>query len=189
MAKAQACYQGPADHHWEPMPNFQVGQQVFVRAENIWTTRPSKKLSEKYLGPYKIIAQSGTHFFTLQLPEHLHAIHPVFHVSKLEPLVLNTILNCTQPPPPPVESNDDLKYEIAKILDPKLDNQCRWKLLYYVYWSSYEGSNEENSWLLATKLDHAQELVADFHTHYPNKPGPLTQLLWKLNTTNPLWAW
>ena len=57
MAKAQVCYQGPADCCQEPAPNFQVGQQVFVRAENIQTIRPSKTLSEKYLGPYEVIAQ------------------------------------------------------------------------------------------------------------------------------------
>ena len=92
-------------------------------------------------------------------------------------MVLNTILNCTQPPLPPVEINDDLEYEIAKILDSKLDNRRRCKLLYYVRWSGYEGTDEENSWLSATELDHTQELVTDFHTHYPNKPGPLAQLL------------
>ena len=94
MAKAQACYQGPADRRREPTPDFQVGQQVYVSAEHIRTTRPSKKLSEKYLGPFDIIARPGTHSFTLRLPEHLCAIHPVFHVSQLEPSVPNTIPNC-----------------------------------------------------------------------------------------------
>jgi hypothetical protein len=39
-----------------PAPDFKVGEQVFVKAENICTTRLSKKLSEKNLGPYDIIA-------------------------------------------------------------------------------------------------------------------------------------
>jgi hypothetical protein len=98
----------------------------------ISTTRPSKKLSEKYLGPFEIIACPGSHLVTLWLPEHLHAIHPVFHVSQLEPSVPNTIPNCTQPPPPPVEIDDDIEYKIAEILDSKIDNRCKCKLLYYV---------------------------------------------------------
>ena len=65
MAKAQARYQGPADCRWEPTPDFQVGQQVYVSAEHICTTRPSKKLSEKYLGPFDIIARPATHSFML----------------------------------------------------------------------------------------------------------------------------
>jgi hypothetical protein len=108
MAAAQKCYQGPADRQREPAPDFHIGQQVYVCTENISTTRLSKKLS------------------------HLHAIHPVFHVSQLKPSVPNTIPNRTQPPPPPVDINDDIEYEIAKILDSKNDNQRKCKLLYFV---------------------------------------------------------
>ena len=155
MAKAQARYQGPVDRWREPAPDFQVGQQVYVSAEHIRTTRPLKKLSEKYLGPFDILAHPGTHSFTLWLPEHLRAIQLVFHVSQLEPSVPNTIPNRTQPPPPPVEINGKIKYEIAEILDSKIDNQCRCKLLYYIKWSGYKGTDEETSWLPATELEHA----------------------------------
>ena len=137
-------------------------------------TRPSKKLSEKYLGPFDIIARPSTHSFTLQLPEHLCLIHPVFHVSQLEQAIPNKIPNHTQPPPPPVEVEGELEYEISEILNSKIDNHRCCKLLYYVCWAGYEGTDEETSWLPATELEHAQELVADFHTRYPGKPGPLT---------------
>jgi hypothetical protein len=46
------------------------------------------------------------------------------------------------------------------------------KLLYEVRWLGYENTDEERSWLLATELAHAQELVQDFHRRYPDKPGP-----------------
>ena len=173
MTKAQARYQGPADRRRLPAPDFSIGQQVFVNAEHIRTTRPAKKLSEKFLGPFDIIARPGTHSWTLRLPDHLRTIHPVFHVSQLEPSVANTIPNRTQSPPPPVEVDDDLEYEIAEILDSKIDNRRHCKLLYFVRWSGYEGTDEENSWLPATELDHAQEIVTDFHDRYPDKPGPL----------------
>ena len=42
MTKAQARYQGPADHRWEPTSDFQVGQQVYVSAEHIHTTDPRR---------------------------------------------------------------------------------------------------------------------------------------------------
>ena len=131
------------------------------------------RISEKYLGPYDIIAQPGTHSFMLQLPEHMHAIHPVFHVSQLEPEILNQIPNRVQPAPPPIEIDDELEYKIAEILDSKIDNCRKCKLLYFVCWTGYEGTDEENSWLPATELDHAQEIVSDFHARYPHKPGPL----------------
>jgi hypothetical protein len=145
---------------------------VFVKAENIQTTRLSKKLSEKNLGPYDIIAQPGTHSGTLWLPDHLCAIHLVFHVSQLEPATPNKIPNRIQPPPPPIEINGDVEYEIAAVLDSKIDNRWRCKLLYFVHWAGYKGTDEENSWLPATKPEHVQELLSDFHTRYPSKPGP-----------------
>ena len=100
-------------------------------------------------------------------------IHPVFHISQLEPEIPNQIPNRIQPTPPLVEIDDELEYEIAKILDSKIDNWRRCKLLYFVHWMGYEGTDEENSWLPATELDHAQELITEFHVHYPHKPGPL----------------
>ncbi|KAF8223937.1 hypothetical protein L208DRAFT_1514453, partial [Tricholoma matsutake] len=47
------------------------------------------------------------------------------------------------------------------------------KILYLVRWEGYQGTDEETSWLPAMELDHSQELLTDFHTHYPQKPGPL----------------
>ena len=173
MTAAQTRYQAPADCRRQPAPDFRIGQNVFVSAEHIRTTRPAKKLSEEYLGPFEIIAKPGTHSFTLRLPKHLRAIHPVFHVSQLEPETPNQIPNRKQPAPPPIIIDDELEYEIAEILDSKIDNRRRCKLLYFVRWTGYEGTDEENSWLPATELEHAQELVSDFHTRYLRKPGPL----------------
>ena len=139
-------------------------------------TRPSKKLSEKNLGPFEIIAQVGPASFTLRLPEHMKAVHPVFHVSQLELSTPNTIPNRIQPPPPPVEVDDDIEYEIAEILDSKLDQRRKCKLLYLVRWAGYEGTDQEMDWLVATELTHASELVADFHSAHPSRPGPLSSL-------------
>ena len=103
----------------------------------------------------------------------MKAVHLVFHVSQLKPAIPNTILNHVQPPPLPVEIEGEPEYEIAEILDSKIDQRCRnCKLLYLVCWLSYEGTDEETSWLLATELGHASDFVSDFHSHYPAKPGP-----------------
>ena len=103
----------------------------------------------------------------------MRAVHPVFHVSQLELATPNIIPNHVQPPPPPVEVDGEPEYEIAEILDSKLDRRCRQcPLLYLVRWAGYEGTDEEMSWLVANKLGHASELVSDYHASYPDKPGP-----------------
>ena len=92
----------------------------------------------------------------------MKSVHPVFHVSQLEPAVPNVIPNRVQTPPPPVEVDGELEYEISKILNSKVDHQRRnCKLLYLVCWSGYEGTDDETSWLLATELGHASELIHD----------------------------
>ena len=91
----------------------------------------------------------------------------------LEPEKPSSIPNRVQPPLPPVVIDGEPEFEISEILDSKIDKRRRpCQLLYLVQWTGYEGTDEETSWILATELPHASELVADFHTAYPNKPGP-----------------
>jgi len=177
MANAQLCYQGPADAKRTPAPDFKVDDQVYVKAKYFRSTRPSKKLSEKNLGPYTIITQVGSLSFTLHLPDSMCAVHPIFHVSQLEPAIPNTILDQIQPPLQLVEVDGEPEFEISEILDSKVDRRRRsCKLLYLVRWSGYEGIDEETSWLLATELGNTTELLEGYHVRYLDKPGPLTSM-------------
>ena len=90
IAKAQQQYQPSANSRQCQPLDFQVGQSVFVRAQYFQTTRPSKKLSEKYLRIYKIIAQLSLQSFTLYLLDTMRAVHSVFYISMLEPAIPNT---------------------------------------------------------------------------------------------------
>jgi hypothetical protein len=74
-------YQGPVDTHQIPTLDFKVGEQVFVKAKYFCSTCLSKKLLEKNLGPFEIIACPGSHSITVQLLDLMQSIHPVFHVS------------------------------------------------------------------------------------------------------------
>ena len=176
IAEAQRRYQGPADAKRMQPPEFIVGQQAFVKAKFFRSTRPSHKLAEKYLGPFEILAKAGSHSYTLRLPDTIRGVHPVFHVSMLEPAVPNEIPNRVQSPPPPVDVQGELEYEISEVLDSKIDRRRSCKLLYLVRWLGYENTDDEYSWLPATELEHAKDLITDFHTAYPAKPGPLANL-------------
>ena len=158
----QTRYQKYADGWRRLQPNFKISNKAYVKAQFFRTTRPSKKLSEKNFGHYEIIAQPGSLSYTLRLPQSMRAIHPVYHVSMLDTAPSSNIPNHTEDPPPPMEIEGEVEYEIAEILDTKLDWRRRCKLLYLVRWTGYEGTNEETSWLTAD----------DFHKSYPEKPGP-----------------
>jgi len=124
IAKAQRQYQPSADLRRQQLLDFQVRQSVFVRSQYFRTTRPSKKLSKKYLGPYEIIAQPSPQFFTLRLPDTMRAAHPVFHVSMLEPATPNTFQQCSKPLPALVIIDEEPEYKISKIVDSKIDRRC-----------------------------------------------------------------
>ena len=51
-----------------PTPVFNPGDKVFLDAEDIHITRPSKKLSHRRLGPYPIVHRVGSKAYCLQLP-------------------------------------------------------------------------------------------------------------------------
>ena len=152
--------------------DFKIGDKVFIRSDNICTTQPSKKLAEKFLGPFEILAQVGSISFTLCLPDSMCGIHPVFHVSMLEPSTPNEFPNQTETLPPPIIIDGEMEFKILEILDSKIDKCCKCKLWYLVKWSGYEGTDEETSWIPASKLEHAMESMADFHLMNLDKPGP-----------------
>ena len=69
--------------------------------------------------------------YKVKLPEQMRTIHPVFHISLLEPYCENKWEGRAQVPPPPDEIEGELKYEVKEILDSKV---VRGKLLYLVDW-------------------------------------------------------
>jgi len=104
MANAQLRYQGQADAKCTPALDFKVGNQVSVKAKYFRSTRPSKKLSEKNLGPYAIIAQvcslslqilgvffalvSSANFLHVHSTKHQLALVPAFARQCREMLIL-----------------------------------------------------------------------------------------------------
>ncbi|MBW0551327.1 hypothetical protein O181_091042 [Austropuccinia psidii MF-1] len=49
-------------------PDFQPGDKVWLASKNIKTTTPTKKLSERFLGPFEVIKKTGSHDYHLKLP-------------------------------------------------------------------------------------------------------------------------
>ena len=73
------------------LPDFPLGLEAYVCMEFFCVTCLLKKLSDKMLGPFKVITQPGSHSYTLHLPNSMHLVHLVFYVSILEPHTPNTI--------------------------------------------------------------------------------------------------
>ena len=145
---------------------FQVGDQVWLLRRNVKTTRPCDKLDFNRLGLFMISGKVNDIAFHLDLPSHMR-LHPVFHVSLLEPFISSSIPNRISPPPPLEQLLDGPEYEVESILDSKV---VRNKLHYLVDWPGYS----PNDWTCkpVENLNNAKEVIIDFHHEYPVKLNP-----------------
>jgi len=65
-------------------PLLKKGDKVYLHTKNLKSKRPSKKLNHIKVGPFLIKQARGPVNYELQLPPDAR-VHPVFHVSLLEP--------------------------------------------------------------------------------------------------------
>jgi len=59
LAKAKEDMARYYDQRRTPAPEFKPGDMVYLDASDISTTRPSKKLDDRRLGPYKVEKRVG----------------------------------------------------------------------------------------------------------------------------------
>ncbi len=71
-------------------PNILVGDKVWLLRRNLKTRRLSDKLDYRCLGPFRVSKQVNEITYRLNLPSSMK-IHPMFHVSLLEPYRESTI--------------------------------------------------------------------------------------------------
>lgn len=137
------------------LPNWKEGDLVMLSAKNWTTRRPSKKLDNKQLGPFKIIKKVSTHAYQLQLDEGMR-IHDVFHVCHLGKVPQDRFPSRHQPPPPPVEINGETEYLVEAIIG---ERRRAGKLEFKVRWKGF--TSEEDTW---EPLRNIQDLEA--YDHY-----------------------
>lgn len=164
MKRAQDRYEEGANSGRLPAPSFKIGDQVWLSAKNIRTVRLSKKLDHKRLGKFKVSQVVSPYAYKLDLPASTK-VHPVFHVSLLEPAADNPIPGQVIVPAPPVEVEGHEKWEAVTVLDSRL---FRRRPEFLVKWRGYDTA----TWQPAASLENASEAVGEFHHQYPTKPGP-----------------
>jgi hypothetical protein len=136
-------------------PTFIENDMVWLSTENLKLRRPMRKLSEKRIGPFKIKKVISRNAMQLDLPTNLQALYPVFHVSLLEPYRPNPFTSRIQPPPPPIEIDGELEYEVEDIVDYKIKRN---KKQYLVKWVGYEGK-DQYTWEPQENVQHLDILI------------------------------
>ncbi|KAG0154445.1 hypothetical protein PDIDSM_13 [Penicillium digitatum] len=153
ILSAQARYEEQTNRHRAPARRYRPGQL--------------KKLDWKNLGPFKVLEAISAHAYKLELPASMK-IHPVFNVSLLQPAATNPVNGQVTEPAPPVEVEGLEEWEVEDILDSRWERRGRGgpRLKYTVKWIGYDEPTEEP----VEYLDHAREIIRNFHRRYPHKP-------------------
>ncbi len=144
---------------------FHEGDLVLLSTKHInLAHQPNKKLSSKFIGPFRVQNAIGTQAYRLILPPH-YRIHNVFHVSLLERW--NSRDDCDDNTyPPGVTSEGDEVWEVEKILGKRVR---KGQLQYWLRWKGYDESWD--TWTPASDFENMEELVQDFEKTQSSQQG------------------
>ena len=144
-------------------PPFKEGNKVYLLGKNIRTKRPSKKLDYQKLGPYPITRKLSEVTYELKLPPDLK-IHPIFHVSLLEPVPKDLRENAYEME---FENDDPTLHKVDKLLNYKKQNN---KKYYLVKWTGTDdkGKPWEDTWEPAKNI--TPDLIQQYHQERKSHP-------------------
>ncbi len=90
---------------------FIIEDKILFNAKNLRVRKPYKKLTNRYIRPFKIIKAVGLNTYQLKLPEQYGRLHKTFHISLLKPY----IRRAGEKPPRLVSLNENNRYQVESI--------------------------------------------------------------------------
>ena len=163
MAKAQRRMEASTNQHRRPT-DWKVDDLVYLSTKNLKIDRPSRKLADQWTGPFRILERVG-HSYRLELPTG-SLIHDVFAADVLVKDPNNPLPGQLPPKPSAEVIQGEEEWEVQQILASRIS---RGKLQYQVQWVGYD---PDPTWYPASNFKNSPLLLRDFHSNYPNKPGP-----------------
>jgi len=121
--------------------------------------RRSEKLTERFVGSYKVKGIISSNAIELELSKSIK-IHPVVNVSRVR-LYKPQVEGQKKTPPKPVIIKGEEEFKVEKILN----KQVVWgKEKFLVRWKGY--TVEEDTWESRENLGNVKELVEEFEREY-----------------------
>ena len=158
LVKSQEEMKRQVDRIKKEAEEYKVGDKILINTKDFLVElmkRATKKLTEKFIGPYvvkKIVSENAVE---LELPASLR-VHPVVNVRRLVKY-REQVEGQKKIPPPPVKVAGEKEYEVEEILDRQ---ERRGKMKYLVKWKGYTA--KENTWEVLENLKNAMKKVEEF---------------------------
>ena len=158
LVKAQEYQKKYADKH-RRHDTFQLNDRVLLDCSDITFTIGTKKLLDKYLGPYSITQVISDVAYKLDLQIRFR-IHPVFHISKLKRYVeTNKFPDRKQVdrPAPVMKLDGKDAWYVERIINKRIRNK---QVQYLVKWENYP--EWESTWEPVSNVKHAIDAINDY---------------------------
>ena len=121
LRKAQEEMKKFADRKQGKGEEYRVGDLVLLSMKDLkWQMkgRRSEKLTERFVGPYKIKGIVSSNTIELELPKSIK-IHPVVNISRVR-LYKPQVKGQKKTPPKPVIIEGEKEFEVEKILNKRV---------------------------------------------------------------------
>ena len=158
LAKSQEEMKRQVNRNRKEAEEYRIGNKVLISTKVFLMElmkRTTKKLTEKFIGPYvvkKIVSENAVELELLVLLR----IHPVVNVRRIVKY-REQVEGQKKIPPPPVKVAGEKEYEVEEILDRQ---ERRGKTKYLVKWKGY--TVEENTWEGLENLKNARGKIEKF---------------------------
>ena len=143
--------------HYIPRRTLSPGNKVMLDSRNLQVKSPSRKLSPRRYGPFKVLKQVSPVAYCIELPPSMK-IHNVSHIDLLIPYKETEASGETYMQPPPELIDRQEEYKVEEIIN-SCHTGCNRKLQYLVRWKGYPSS--DNSWVDKKDM-HTPELIQDY---------------------------
>ena len=156
LRKTQEEMKRYADRGRRETEVWKRGDRVLLSTKDlVFKERPSKKLTERYIGPYAIEEVVSSNAVKLQLPSSMR-IHPVVNVSQIV-RYKEQVKGQKKEEGKPIEVKGVEEWEVEKVLNKK---KIRGVEKYLIRWKGFTA--EGDTWERKENLKNTEKLIEEF---------------------------